>query len=811
MIKRIFSLRLLCLFGLLLGLAACEDSEDRAARHLENAEALVADGDPGAAVLEFRNVLEFVPNHREALSQLAALQLASGTENAAFATYQRLVENHPESSEGWLAMGEISIRNNQWDSAATYAERAEALVPDDTRTALILAALRFRQAVEDENSDLADDAASVARRHVEDDPTSLIARQILIAHAGTFRTLEDALAETNAALDVQQSIYALHQIKVQTLAELQRIDDVGPALEAMALQFPDLTEPRQLLVTWYMQREDPAAVERFLRERAAADEAPLSDRLNLINFLREIEGLDATLAEISQQIAAVPAEAVSDIAVLRGLRATLEFDRGFVDAALAELEDVLTTIPDGADANNLRVARARILQSTGRESEAQTDIETVLEQDSGHVEAIKIKAARLIVSDETDEAVRLLRQAQATAPRDPEVVLMMGEAHARAGNWELATDRYAAAVDLAERAPRESLAYANFLLSRQRPGPAETVLVDALRQAPAAGEIMEALTRLHLQENRLPAARRGIAELRQLDSKAALRTADVLEVELLRRESRSGDMQTLVEDMVADGRGNAATLASLIQTQITEGNLDAAKEMLTRQLEAFPGDPLLRFLQAGLFLVEGETGNAEPIYREILAEAPGAAPPLRVLHGLLMQQGREDEALDLLEQVNAAAPDAFLPRLLLAEQAERAGDVERAIGFYEDIYADDSTNLVVANNLANLLMVREDDAAAIERAVIITRRLRDTEEPAFQDTYGRLAYLRGDYETALEYLVPAAEALPEEPIVQYHLAMAYLAADRSEEARAALERTLGLAENSNSVIAQRARTALDGM
>ena len=134
-----------------------------------------------------------------------------------------------------------------------------------------------------------------------------------------------------------------------------------------------------------------------------------------------------------------------------------------------------------------------------------------------------------------------------------------------------------------------------------------------------------------------------------------------------------------------------------------------------------------------------------------------------------------------------------------------------AIALYEDIYADDGGNLVVANNLANLLMTRADDAEAIDRAYAITRRLSGTEVPAFQDTYGWIAHLRGDHETALEYLSAAAEALPEEPTVQYHLGMTYLALERTEEARAALERTLELAGDTPLPEATRAREALEGL
>ena len=437
----------------------------------------------------------------------------------------------------------------------------------------------------------------------------------------------------------------------------------------------------------------------------------------------------------------------------------------------------------------------------------------MLSQDSGHVEASKIKARRLIDGDQTDEAVRLLRQAQATDPRDAEVVGLMGDAHARAGNWELAGERYATSVDLAGKAPRESLVYADFLVSQGRPGPAEAVLVDALRQAPSDPELLAALTGLYLREDRVEEARRGIAQLRALDTEGARRAAEALEAEVLLRENRTGDMQALVEQMAAEGRGDAESLAALIQAQITEGNIEEAKALLDRQLEAYPDDPLLRFLRAGLFLVEGEAETAEAIYREILAAYPGAAPPLRVLYGILIQQDRDDEALALLEETRAAAPEAVLPRLLLAEQAERTGDVAGAIALYEGIYADDGGNLVVANNLANLLMTRADDAEAIDRAYAITRRLSGTEVPAFQDTYGWIAHLRGDHETALEYLSAAAEALPEEPTVQYHLGMTYLALERTEEARAALERTLELAGDSALPEAARARAreALEGL
>src|SRR6056297_2887477 len=141
LIRTLEPARLMLLATLMLTLAACEDSEERAARRLENAEALVAEGDLGAAVLEFRNALEFAPTNREALRQLADIQMARGAEGAAFGTYQRLVDNHPEATEGWLHLAEIAIRQNRWDDAAPFVAQAETRAPDNPRAALIRAAL----------------------------------------------------------------------------------------------------------------------------------------------------------------------------------------------------------------------------------------------------------------------------------------------------------------------------------------------------------------------------------------------------------------------------------------------------------------------------------------------------------------------------------------------------------------------------------------------------------------------------------------------------------------------------------------------
>jgi tetratricopeptide (TPR) repeat protein len=116
--------------------------------------------------------------------------------------------------------------------------------------------------------------------------------------------------------------------------------------------------------------------------------------------------------------------------------------------------------------------------------------------------------------------------------------------------------------------------------------------------------------------------------------------------------------------------------------------------------------------------------------------------------------------------------------------------------------------VIVANNLASLLSQQAATPEEIERAFAIARRLRTIGEPPFQDTYGWLLYQRGQFEEALGYLEPAAEGLPQDPIVQVHLGMTYLALGRQEEAKAVLSRAVELAGDRDIQQIDLARDAL---
>ena len=201
----------------------------------------------------------------------------------------------------------------------------------------------------------------------------------------------------------------------------------------------------------------------------------------------------------------------------------------------------------------------------------------------------------------------------------------------------------------------------------------------------------------------------------------------------------------------------------------------------------------MRMLLAALYAQTSRGDEAEAILRALVAEDPSREIVWRTLYETKLRLGSEEEARAILNEALAAVPDA--PDLLWAKagEFERAGDIDGAISIYETLYERLPNSPIIANNLASLLSMYRGGPEALDRAFTIARRLRGSDVPAFQDTYGWIAHLRGEVDEALTHLEPAAEALPGDPFVQFHLGMAYAAAGDNESALERLTRALELA------------------
>jgi tetratricopeptide (TPR) repeat protein len=776
-----------------LALSGCQSSEEKAEAFYQSGLQLLAAGDEDRALVEFRNVFEYNGFHKEARKTYADILLKRGEYQEAYGQYLRLIEQYPDMVEVRHTLAETAFDLGDWDQVGLHGQAASKLAPEDPRSRAILLALDYRQAV------MANDAAAQARlgaasaEFVKSAPDSLVARRVLIDWLMVGDAPQSAMPEIDAALTLDPDNFSLHSMKLNLLGQIGVTPEFGAQLRIMVDLFPTNEDLKRALVSWYMSQDDLDNAEAFLRSEAKAETAGLPERIALVQFLTALRSRDAARAELAALIAA---DAQSpDANLYRALVASMDFEDGETAKAITEMEAILASAVPSDQTRDIEIILSDMLRQTGQDARSDALIAKVLGEDPTNVAALKARATRLISQDRMGDAIVDLRAAQNQSPDDPEIMTLLASAFQRDGSLDLAGEQLAKAFKATGSAPEQALRYAAFLRSQGRDAVAETVLTDARRVSPNDPDILLALAELALQAGKWAAAEELAGALRQIDQPETTRQAQQIDAAILLGQDKIDEGIDLLADQASASSGDLRALAVVMTAQMRNGKTDEAAALLADALAKTPESAELRLMDAQMDAVLGRPAEAETKLRALIEEAPQADAPVRLLFGLLSGQGRAEDADAVLTAALTRQPANATLLWLQAGRLEQKADFDGAIAIYETLYAQNSGDLIIANNLASLLTTYRDDPASLDRAANIARRLRGSEVPALQDTYGWIEYRRGNLNEALRYLEPAAKALSSDPVVQFHLGMVYADLGRADEAATQFRLALDLGKD----------------
>lgn len=807
---------ILALSGSLL-LAACESDEDKAERYFQSGLALLEAGDEERALVEFRNVFKYDGFHKEARRIYADTIFENGNVQEAYSQYLRLIEQYPNTADVRRQLTEIAISRGDWEEAMRHGNAAIELTPDVPRVQAIQLVLAYREASlerdEAARTTLAQDAASLLETlRTEEDSDGAVLVRIIIDYLISIEDVSSALGEVKEALSRDPQAEDLNLLLARLLAQTGDIEGTSVQLRKMVEMFPENQEIQQALIDWYMSRRDFEGAEIFLRELAGSDTGPTEGHLSVVQMLRVGEGVDAARAELERLAAAN--KGTENGRLYEAMLATMIFDAGDAKAGIAAFRAALDGAEPSDQTRRLQVMLAHMLEASKAHAEARALVEEVLTADASNVEALKMRAGWLIEVDKPGDAILALRSALNQSPRDPQILTLMAQAHERDGDIELAGERLALAVDVTGSRAEEALRYARFLVSQDRLPVAVTVLENARRSDPRNINVLSMLADIRLRTRELARAQTIVRQLRDIGTPESRRVAIALHAQILQEQGRTEDSLALLKTQIGNDAQNeegslARSITLVIQAQVNEGDFDAARTTIDEALADSPDDSQLQFLDAILNATMGDFEAAITGYESLIDRFPESVQLVRALTSVLNSNGRPDEAAKALAGALERMPDQPDLLWMKASAQENEGDIDGALTTYEELYAQNSNSKIVANNLASLLGTHRDDPDSLQRATAISRRLRGTDVPAFQDTYGWIAFRRGDLEEAVSYLEPAAAALTEDPLVQYHLGMIYAALNRTEAAKETLRRATELAEDSSLPQFQTARQTLE--
>lgn len=775
---------------LALGLTACKTAEERAEEYYQSALTLAADDDYDRAVVALRNVFELDASHREARRMMADIMLNErGNRQQAYGQYLRLAEQYPDDLEARIALAQIAFAATNWDELERHGARAAELAPDDPRVVPLSTARDYRAAVLANDMPARRVAADSARDLLGDQPDNMVLRSIVIDDLLRGGDLRGAMVEIDQMLDRDPGNILYHQQRLNILAELGDMDGLEDQLRTMIAQFPDETVHKATLLRFFLSRDDLDAAETFLRDLVA--NAPADDptaKGDLIRFLAEYRSVAAAKEEIAATVGTV-----ADPLPFLIIDAGLDFASGARGNAIATLETALDDHATSPQVQTARVTLARMLAATGNEVGARARVEAVLAEDAGNPEALKLRAGWLIADDRTDEAIAALRTALDRNPDDAAAMTLMADAYIRSGQPQLARDFRALAVDASGNAPEESIRYARLLMGDESYLPAEDILISSLRLNADNPDLLLALGQLYLEMEDYPRAQQVVATLRRADTPDTTAAANRVEAELINRQSGRDDALAYLEGLANRSDAALADRIALVRARIRSDDAAGALAMAQDIAADTPDNDELRFLVGTTQALAGELDAAEDTFRALLDAEPRRPTVWLALSQLAQRQGERDTARSVIDDALGHLPEDVTLLWAKASFLEQDGDIDGAIAIYEDLYAQNSNALVVANNLASLLSTYRDDDESLERAWTVARRFSDTSFPPVQDTYGWILHRRGESEQALPYLESAAAALPDDPLAQYHLGQTYAALDRPDDALAQFRRAVDLA------------------
>jgi len=251
------------------------------------------------------------------------------------------------------------------------------------------------------------------------------------------------------------------------------------------------------------------------------------------------------------------------------------------------------------------------------------------------------------------------------------------------------------------------------------------------------------------------------------------------------------------------GRIYLRSLGSFESGSLQVETVNRAIEQYREIYRLDPADTESALWLARLYRLKNEHDQAEGVLRAILKSDPENEAGVEQLTQLLMDEGKNDEAISLLEGITAQSPSAAALDLLgdAYTQARQLGNAEKA---YRKAVEMDPSELSHQRGLGQTLMAEEKYPEALK----VYEKLADL-MPDDPDVYLRIAQIYRELhqlDKAEDNLVRARQYAPGSVEVMYNEAMLYQSQGRFDDAIRVLSDAVTGIKNQPTVLPSRRRS-----
>ena len=757
------TLTLNLLFALImLGNLGCgsKTPEEKTAKHRERAETYVKNGQYPEAIIEYQNVIQIEPNSPDAHYRLALAYLKHGTIpslQAAFSEFTRTVTLDKTNQDAQLKLGELYLLAQDPGKARERAEIVLASAPQHLDGLI----LHGRSLI---NEKQYKDGIAELKKALEQDPKNI---QIYIDLARVHFILNDKPA-AEAALRQALSIdpHALPAL----LALADYYDVVGQSARAethyqQAMEADPENEAVYLhLASHYQRHAKPADAEATLRKLVARKPQADTPLIHLGDYFTVLGQPEKALANYRRAMEVVPTSS----------NARDKLIGHYLDAGkITDAEPLVNALRE-KDKHDLmgRFFDARLKLAHAQPDEALTLLQGVIKDSPQFAGAHHFLGMAYLQKHQLPQAKAAIADAVKFNPQLGDARTALAQLHLAEGSVDLALEQAQAAVQINPRNAQAAIVAGTAYLRKG----------DLVKSR----KVFEAITQAAPKEPIGPYNLGLVARSEKNDTKALA----YFEEALTKRP-------TAIEPLL-----------QIVAIKNTQGKTQEARERVIKQLETVPQSPLLHNLLGQLWLNVRDPAQAEKSFKTAIEIDGSALAPYLNLAQLYYQTGKVDQSITEYETVIAKNPNAPAALMMLGIIHEGRKDYDKAKERYDQILKLNPRFAPAANNLAWLIAEQGGNLdVALSHAQ--TAREQRPEDPNIADTLGWIYYKKNASLLAVGLLKEAADKLPNEPLVHYHLGMAQAKNGDAAAAKHSLQTALKL--NHQFTGAEDAKKTIEGL
>lgn len=788
---------------------------------------------------EFLKVLKQNPSRDEVLPELAVVYNSSKKPEEAFKLGEQYLAKHPGSAEGFEILGVSRAVGGKYEEAERYLQQALTADPNREKIKLELASVyvsggqeaKAKSFLEElaktdpKNSRASYMLAALEKKGGNADRALEIYRQILAVDATeTPAAYKSGLiriekGELDKAEKIADDIIASfpkrgegHRLKGLVSFYRKNYADALTHLQNSIKIYPTLEAYNFLGLSYYNRGELEIALSQF---RKILDNVPDSRQARLMTgtILLAQKRLDDAITEIQKVVQADDGDAVAHNLLgnaymakgmydegLREYNRATQIDPKIVDAYLKKgyfyfsrgknaqgESELVTAVQAAPDALNSRLILASHHQRSGNKAKALAVLRAGLTGKKSDALLYNSIAAVLLSENKLDEGLKNIQKAKVVDPAFPASYQNLVTIYAATGKYDQAVAEFQALLRHDPKNLRAMLGLAALYEIKGQDADALTHYKKALETK--RPEAFMALASYYQKKQQTRDALKTVEDALKIDS----RNLALLEMKgrLLVAEKKLKDaIKTFDEIELLNPEGGVALK---IGAYVTMKETAKAVEQARRIIEKAPNS-------ARGYMVLATVYESQKDYPRAIAEAKNGVrvegnnlKAIMYLGHLYEVSKDYNQAMSYYTEALRKKPDFVAAIFAQGALLDVTGKKKEAMAKYRMVLEKDDNHVPALNNLSYLAASGYGSKEEALRLAISAYK-HDPSNAGILDTLGFALLKHNRPEDARKVLEKAATALPNNPAVHYHLALAYKDTGNKNAAQNSVKKALSLGE-----------------